>query len=165
MVRCVVLSKAVCIMNDFYRRLNAQQGCGTSTTYHDSKMPWVSARHVGLVDDDVAAYEHVFPNRLQRVVLTPVRAKEATFVLIEGNAERVYILTHATSLNLVKTQLDVETTILCAADMEVLVLGTRQVDSPFCANLLDEETPLNIYSKRVKFGEGVGLMELSGKLW
>ena len=97
--------------------------------------------------------------------MSSLRAKEAAFVLIDGDAEGVYILTQARSLTPTKTQLDLKTEILCVVDMEVPVLGTRLVDSPFCPELLDEETPLNKYSKLVKFRQGVGPMEVSGKLW
>ena len=45
------------------------------------------------------------------------------------------------------------------------MLGTRQVDTPFCPDLRDEKTPPNKHAKLVKFCEGVNLMELSGKLW
>ena len=56
MVRRVVSSKAVRTRNDFYRWVNDKQDCGTSTAYHDSKLPWAGARHMGLVDDNVVAY-------------------------------------------------------------------------------------------------------------
>ena len=156
---CMVSSKAVRTTNDFYRWVNDKQDCGTSTAYHDSKLPWAGARHMGLVDDNVVAYEYVFPKLLQDEVVSSLRAKEAASVLIDGDAEGVYILTQAQYLNPIRTQLELETEILCALDMEVPVLGTRQVDSPFCLELLAQETPLCKYSKLVD------LMELSGKLW
>ena len=48
--------------------------------------------------------------------------------------------------------------------MEVRVLGTRRLGTPFCQDLLREETLLNWCSKVVKFQDAVGHMELSGKL-
>ena len=158
----MVSSKAVRTTNDLHRWVMDKQDCCTSTAYHDSKLPWVGEQHMGLVDDKVVAYEYVLPNRLQEEVVSSLRAKEAAFVLIDGDAVGVYILTEARFLNRIKTKLNLENEILCAVDMEVTVLGTRQVDSLFFSELLDKETLLNKYSKLVK---GVDLMELSGKLW
>ena len=49
---------------------------------------------MGLVDDDMVAYESVFPKRLQEEVVASLRAKEAALVLIDGDAEGMYIYTH-----------------------------------------------------------------------
>ena len=91
-VTCVVSSKAVKTTHDFYRWVNDKHDFGTSTAYHNTKLPWAEARHMGLVDDNVVAYEYVFPKRLQDEVMSSLRAKEAAFVLMDGDAEGVYIL-------------------------------------------------------------------------
>ena len=43
--------------------------------------------------------------------------------------------------------------------------GTRRLKTPFCQNISLEETPLNQYSKLMRFHDGVDPMELGGKLW